>query len=388
MFHYQDDLGGLVPYQYYYKRRVYGADAEARTLRRLEGLDAECRREVRDCDHLLITLGTSHVIRLKRSDVLVACATGIPSSEYSYHICEVDETVGHLESILESVRCIRGGELPNVFFTISPQRYAFAPEFLEGEDSMLANCLSKSILRVALSRLIKRHSDKSVFYFPAFEIVIDELRVFESLSHYDFLHIEQDFTPKHVVKRFLTIYATDDVLRQLELVDDGNILLSALRNALREHLPVDNPDFIQRVDAFIDRCRHTVGDRDWNPRLAEIIHTLLTLQARGDDHGDITSRRLANLDQLRGKRVAIWGASGNFRERWLPLLALLKRETTLALIVDGDQRKWRSTVQGYEVQSPEALRNADVDCVIIASCFRVQIEEALGDIRPGLPVVK
>lgn len=387
IYAYQDPLGGVVPYQYFYKRRVYGPDAAERTLKRLDALDEECRREVRDCRHLLITLGTSHVVRLKKTDVLIACATGIPSSEFYYDLCEVDETVGRLETILESLRRIRGGTLPNVFFTISPQRYNFSDAAL-GEDSVLANCLSKSILRVAVSRVVKRYRDESVFYFPAFELVIDELRVFESLSHYDYLHIDQIFTPKYVVKRFLTAYASDSVLRQLELVDDGILLLQALRNAMSEHLSKDDSEFLRRVDSFIARAREIVGNSDWSPRLAELIHRMLVVQERGELHEDVTYRRVANLDHLRGKRVAVWGASGNFLEKWLPLLDMLKRDTQVALLVDGDQRKWGTSVGGFEVRPPEALKDADVDCVIIASTFKDEISLRIGDLRSGLPIVK
>ena len=51
-------------------------------------------------------------------------------------------------------------------------------------------------------------------------MVIDELRLYESLSIYDHLHINQDGTPKYVVKRFLQQYSSAAVLDSLPLYED------------------------------------------------------------------------------------------------------------------------------------------------------------------------
>ena len=126
---------------------------------------------------MLITLGTSHIIR-KDNGMVISCGTGIPREKWRLEMLTVEETVAGLESILESIKKIRGEALPNVLFTISPQRYWFGNDILGGESPVVDNCLSKSILRVALDQLIKNHAGESVFYFPAFELVIDELRVY------------------------------------------------------------------------------------------------------------------------------------------------------------------------------------------------------------------
>jgi hypothetical protein len=387
IYAFEDERGGIVPMKYFYKRRIHGEAAVERTLERLAKLDEECRTELRRCDHIFITLGTSRIVRKTDNKMAVSCATGMPKDQWTLEMLTIEETLAGLESILESIRTIRGGSLPNVFFTISPQRYWFDKGLLGDTSPVVDNCLSKSILRVALDLLIKNHPGESVHYFPSFELVIDELRVYESLSHYDFLHIEQEFTPKYVVKRFLTAHASDDVLRQLTLVDKGARLSQALKTEIDENLPQNDSFYTRQVDEFISQSRDIVGQNTWSPALLQHINDMLVMQGRSDMHGDLIALHITRYEHIMHKKVAVWGASGNFQYVWAPVFKRLGDKAELALLVDGDAGKWGSSVEGQKVQDPKVLENAEVDCVIVASNWRDAIVTQLRAIRPDLPVI-
>lgn len=386
IYHFDDERGGIVPMKYFYKRRVHGENATEAAFKRMKQLDDECRSEIKNCDHMLITLGTSRIVRKKDNGMVVACATGMPKDKWDLEMTTVEESVEGLESILESVKTIRGGTLPNMFFTISPQRYWFGNDILGDVSPVVDNCLSKSILRVALDQFVKNHSSESVHYFPAFELVIDELRVFESLSHYDFLHIEQEFTPNYVVKRFLESYASDDILRQLTLVDQSKLLVHDLKKEVDENLPLDDSFFVGKVDSLIQCAREVVGDHTWSPKLVQHLHRLLSLQQRQGDHEDIEALYMTSFEDLIHKRVAVWGAAGDFRYKWLPVLRQLEGRTELSLLVDGAPEKWGQKVEGYVIEEPQKLKEADVDCIIVASYARKAIVEQIKTLRPDLPI--
>lgn len=64
-----------------------------------------------------------------------------------------------------------------IIFTISPVRHL--------KDGFLENQWSKSTLNVAVHQLLRRHED--VLYFPAYELVIDDLRDYRYFKN-DMVH--------------------------------------------------------------------------------------------------------------------------------------------------------------------------------------------------------
>jgi hypothetical protein len=90
-------------------------------------------------------------------------------------------------------------------------------------------------------------------YFPAFEIVYEELRQFETLSHYDFVHIDQIHTPERVVKKFLQAYAGDAVLEQIVALTEVRGELHETGRLLTGGMTKSAPEIRRRVDAMLAR---------------------------------------------------------------------------------------------------------------------------------------
>jgi hypothetical protein len=222
------------------KERFHGPAAVENALAYLNYLDADCRENIRACKYFVLTLGTARVMRLKKTGITMARGYGISPDEWSFHLTTVEENVAHLESIFDSLTRIRGGEPPIIFLTVSPQRYDFY-KIIENAghrgaltdtelDPFVDNTLNKSILKVAASQFAQKYRD-TVIYFPSFEIVMDELRLFESMSHHNYFRIEQQHTPEYVVKRFLLAFSCDEMLDQYRFherlwrTDDGLAVL-------------------------------------------------------------------------------------------------------------------------------------------------------------------
>lgn len=125
---------------------------------------------------VLVTLGTSYVYRLKDSGRIVANCHKLPENRFERRRHEPEEIaavcselVGNLTAVNPDVR---------VIFTVSPIRH--------WKDGAHGNQLSKAALLLGIDRVcraVPAHTD----YFPAYEIVMDELRDYRFYAD-DMLH--------------------------------------------------------------------------------------------------------------------------------------------------------------------------------------------------------
>lgn len=117
------------------------------------------------CTHLIITFGTAWCFRHKESDVIVSNCLKRPASEFERFCLTVAEITGLYKDLdnLVPPGC-------KVIFTVSPIRHY--------ADGAHGNQLSKSTLLLATEEIIRAGSGLSGgrAYFPAYEIMLDELR--------------------------------------------------------------------------------------------------------------------------------------------------------------------------------------------------------------------
>ncbi len=129
---------------------------------------------------VFLTLGTNHVYRLKETGEIVDNCQKRPQRLFDEEELTIDEIVGYLRKTVETLRSSRPDV--HVVFTVSPIRYA-KYGFHESQ-------LSKASLLLAVSRLLATFPATSVStltYFPAYEIVLDELRDYRFYKE-DMLH--------------------------------------------------------------------------------------------------------------------------------------------------------------------------------------------------------
>ena len=104
--------------------------------------------------HIIITFGTAYVFE-RRGEVVCNCHK-LPDREFIRRRLSVDEIVKAWQPLIEQFSDKR------FIFTVSPIRHK--------ADGLHGNQLSKATLRLAID------SFKGADYFPAYEILIDELR--------------------------------------------------------------------------------------------------------------------------------------------------------------------------------------------------------------------
>ncbi|MDR1003848.1 MAG: GSCFA domain-containing protein [Prevotellaceae bacterium] len=116
-------------------------------------------------DCLLITFGTAYVYEQKETGEIVGNCHKQPDKLFNRRRLETDEIVADYTSLLSDLTA-RNPKL-KVLFTVSPIRHI--------RDGLHANQLSKAILLLAIDRLQTLFPEQ-VYYFPAYELLLDELR--------------------------------------------------------------------------------------------------------------------------------------------------------------------------------------------------------------------
>lgn len=124
--------------------------------------------------HLIITLGTAWVYRLQESGAVVANCHKQPASLFSRELLSVESVIEMLKPVCENFK-------GDIILTVSPVRHV--------GEGLADNSLSKAILRVAVDSLQRLYPER-VTYFPAYEILIDDLRDYRFYAE-DLVHPSQ-----------------------------------------------------------------------------------------------------------------------------------------------------------------------------------------------------
>lgn len=149
--------GNYVSYRFH--SSVSGVTPEATAEHMNETLRAG-GEAIKQADLMIVTLGTAWVYRLRSTGVVVANCHKRPAAEFRRELLSTEEIIEAIEAILSLTRC-------RLVLTLSPVRHIG-----EGVED---NSLSKSLLRVAIAEVMRRHP-KCVTYFPSYEIMMDDLR--------------------------------------------------------------------------------------------------------------------------------------------------------------------------------------------------------------------
>ena len=116
-------------------------------------------------DTAVFTLGTNHVYVERATGEIVDNCQKRPQREFEERELTVEECADALREAITLLR--QANPKINVIITVSPIRYA--------KYGYHGSQLSKSVLLLATDKVIKEEGER-VYYFPAYEIVNDELR--------------------------------------------------------------------------------------------------------------------------------------------------------------------------------------------------------------------
>lgn len=164
---------------------------------------------------VVVTLGSAFVYTDKESGMVVANCHKLPQSRFERQCLSVDQCVQALSHY------VGGNQQRQWIFTVSPVRHL--------ADGLHENQLSKSTLLLAVDKITSRF--ENAHYFPAYEIMMDELRDYRFYAD-DMLH-PSSLAADIIFDRFMD-WGFDP--SQKGLLDEASSLKS-----LMAHRPL-NPD--------------------------------------------------------------------------------------------------------------------------------------------------
>ena len=142
-------------------------------------------------DVAIVTLGTNHVYILNETGEIVDTCQKRPASLFTEKELSVEECADYLRQCVDTLQEMNPDI--HIIFTVSPIRYA--------KYGYHESQLSKATLLLTLnSKLLTLNS----FYFPSYEIMMDELRDYRFYAD-DMLH-PSDLAVQYIYERFRETY--------------------------------------------------------------------------------------------------------------------------------------------------------------------------------------
>ncbi|MBU2951885.1 GSCFA domain-containing protein [Tamlana agarivorans] len=179
-------------------------------ISRLNQNVAATQESLNKASHVIITFGTAWVYRFIETQKVVANCHKIPQKQFLKTLLSVQEIYETLESITKSIRSINSNTA--VVFTVSPVRHL--------KDGFIENTQSKAHLISAIHEFLNQNKiakDVEAFYFPSYEIMMDELRDYrfyvEDMVHPNTLAIQ------YIWEMFKTVWISDEISKTMDTVD-------------------------------------------------------------------------------------------------------------------------------------------------------------------------
>lgn len=139
----------------------------------------------KECDTLIITLGTSWVFRHLQRDIIVSNCHKIAPQEFRREFLPFEAICETLDNL------ITNNPHKNFIFTVSPIRHL--------KDGAHGNNISKASLLLAVEYILDKYPHNT-YYFPAYEIMLDELRDYRFYAE-DMVH-PSEVAVKYIFEKF------------------------------------------------------------------------------------------------------------------------------------------------------------------------------------------
>jgi len=149
-------------------------------------------------DYLILTFGTAYVYEHKEKNYIVANCHKFNNNLFNRYMLEPEEIIDIYTDLIVNLRMFNPSL--KIIMSVSPIRHL--------KDGAHGNQISKSVLLLATEKLTSRF--EGVYYFPAYEIVMDELRDYR---FYDSDMIQpNEMAVKYIWERFTDTYFSDETI--------------------------------------------------------------------------------------------------------------------------------------------------------------------------------
>lgn len=211
----------------------YSKSTAEETLQHINGNLQQASTDLKNASLLFLTFGTSHVFQLKDSEKVVSNCHKLSGNNFTRRVLKPQEIVDVLAKALSALQ--NANPKIKIIATVSPVRY-FAFGHYE-------NSVSKAHLFTAIYQLQEMFPD--IFYFPAYELVMDDLRDYRFFAE-DMLH------PNYQATNYVWESLCNTMLdkKTVALMKDIDEILLAARHRPRNPQSDAHKKFVQK---YIDK---------------------------------------------------------------------------------------------------------------------------------------
>lgn len=142
----------------------FSSPESAKTLTTINNAIKGAHHFIKTASHIVITLGTAWVFTDNNTEEIVANCHKIPQKQFTKSLQSITQISDDLDAIESAIKSVN--KKAHLIYTVSPVRHL--------RNGFTENMQSKSHLISAVQAHINKHGDS--FYFPAFEIMMDDLR--------------------------------------------------------------------------------------------------------------------------------------------------------------------------------------------------------------------
>lgn len=190
-------------FSYYHHSRFSNSDKN-KCIENINDSISIAHSQLKDAKFLFLTFGTARVYKLIESNKIVSNCHKQPSSLFSNEILSVEEIVAEYKELITKLKGFNKNL--QIIFTVSPVRH--------WKDGAHENQISKSTLILAINKLVEEFENAS--YFPAYEILMDDLRDYRFYAE-DMLH-PNEIGINYVWEKFKEAYFNNETKRISEKI--------------------------------------------------------------------------------------------------------------------------------------------------------------------------
>jgi len=218
----------------------------------LEGINSafiRSKQAFRHASYIVITLGTAWAYRSVKTGQIVANCHKMPAREFTREYLSPLKIVDLLSPMLSNIK--KANNKVKFIFTVSPIRH--------WKDGAIENARSKAALLLAIKELENSFAD--LYYFPVYEIFMDELRDYRYYAS-DMLH-PSDFAVDYIWEIFQrTFFSNQTIL----LVEEINKIIKSFEhrplNTSAESFKIFTENLKKRAAQFSEKYSHISFEKE------------------------------------------------------------------------------------------------------------------------------
>ena len=189
----------------------FSSEKSAKTIKMMNKASQKSGKFLRKSNFLILTLGSAIGYYLNSNGQIVGNCHKVPAKEFTKRLIQLQDMIKAFDDLIKKIYQVNS-EI-KILFTVSPVRHT--------REGLVNNSLSKARLLELAHHLTNIYD--SVYYFPSYEIMMDDLRDYRFYQK-DLIH-PNGMAVDYIFKIFKDWYFSDSTTERLKKVE--KILQSA-----------------------------------------------------------------------------------------------------------------------------------------------------------------